>query len=87
VHGHSATITAAVSSAGRLSTSGEDLLVVHKKIRKAVGNAKIEAKLSPLGRRILASKHQIDVKVRVGFKPSTGAKRESKAYVKLVFRS
>lgn len=87
VAGSKATITAAVSSAGRLSTSGKDLVVVHKKIAKAVGNAKIEVRLSKLGKQILATKHQLDVKVRVGFKSSTGAKRESKAFVKLVFRS
>lgn len=87
VSGSKATITAAVSSAGRLSTSGKDLVVVHKKIAKAVGNAKIEVRLSKLGKQILATKHQLDVKVRVGFKSSTGAKRESKAFVKLVFRS
>lgn len=85
VKGSTASITAAVSSAGRLSTSGRDLVVVHKKIGKAVGNAKIAVKLSPLGQRILASKHRLDVKVRVGFKSSTGAKRESKAFQKLVF--
>lgn len=87
VAGSKATITAAVSSAGRLSTSGKDLVVVHKKIAKAVGNAKIEVRLSKLGEQILATKHRLDVKVRVGFKSSTGAKRESKAFVKLVFRS
>lgn len=87
VSGSKATITAAVSSAGRLSTSGKDLVVVHKKIAKAVGNAKIEVGLSKLGKQILVTKHQLDVKVRVGFKSSTGAKRESKAFVKLVFRS
>jgi hypothetical protein len=86
VHGETATITAVVSSAGRLSTSGKDLVVVHKKIHKAVGNAKIQVRLSKLGRHILAMKHRLDVKVRVGFKSSTGAKRESKAFVKLVFR-
>ncbi len=86
VHRDTATITAAVSSAGRLSTSGKDLVVVHKKIAKAVGNAKIQVKLSKLGRQILATKHRLDVKVRVGFKASTGAKHESKAFVKLVFR-
>lgn len=87
VKGKHATITAAVSSAGRLSTSGRDLVVVHKRVRKAVGNAKIAVRLSRRGRQVLASKHRIDVRVRVGFKASTGAKRESKAYVKLVFRS
>jgi hypothetical protein len=87
VRGDAARITAAVSSAGKLSTSGKDLLVVHKKIGKAVGNAKIGVKLSRLGKRILASKHRLTVRVRVGFKSSTGAKRESKAFVKLVFRS
>lgn len=87
VHGHSATITAAVSAAGRLSTSGRDLRVVHKRIRKAVGNAKIAVRLSPLGKRLLAAHHRLVVRVRVGFKPSTGAKRGSKAFVKLTFRS
>lgn len=87
VSGNAASITAATSSAGRLSTSGPDLIVIHKKIAKALGNAKIAVKLSSLGNRILATKHQLDVKVRVGFKSSTGAKRESKAFVKLVFRS
>lgn len=87
VSGSSATITAAVSSAGRLSTSGQDLVVIHKQIAKAVGNAKIAVQLSSLGRYILATTRQIDVKVRVGFKASTGAKRESKAFVNLVFRS
>jgi hypothetical protein len=87
VSGKTATITAAVSSAGRLSTSGKDLVVIHKKIAKAVGNAKIAVRLSPLGERILVTHHRLDVKVRVGFKSSTGAKRESKAFVKLVFTS
>lgn len=87
VRGKSATITAAVSSAGRLSTSGRDLVVVHKRINKAVGNAKIDVKLSRLGRRILATKHRITVRVRVGFKASTGAKRGSQAFMKLVFKS
>ncbi len=59
--------------------------MIHKKIGKAIGNAKIAVKLSPLGQRILASKHRLNVKVRVGFKSSTGAKRESKAFQKLVF--
>jgi hypothetical protein len=86
VQGRSASVTAAVSSAGRLSTSGQDLVVIHKKVGKAVGNAQIAVKLSPLGERILATHRQLDVKVRVGFKSSTGAKRESKAFVKLVFR-
>ncbi len=87
VRGNTATITAAVSSAGKLSTSGPDLKVIHKKIGKAVGNAQIAAKLSPLGERIVARYHRLDVKVRVGFKSSTGAKRESKAFVKLIFTS
>jgi hypothetical protein len=87
VHGESATITAAVSSAGKLSTSGADLKVVHKKIGKAVGNAQIAVRLSPLGERIVARYHRLDVKVRVGFKSSAGAKRESKAFVKLIFTS
>lgn len=87
VKGNAATVTAAVSSAGKLSTSGKDLLVIHKKIGKAVGNAKIDVKLSRLGKRILASKHRLTVRVRVGFKSSTGAKRESQAFAKLVFKS
>jgi hypothetical protein len=87
VQGRSASITAAVSSAGKLSTSGQDLAVLHKKIGKAVGNAQIAVKLSPLGERILATYRRLDVKVRVGFKSSTGAKRESKAFVKLIFTS
>ncbi len=87
VQGRSASITAAVSSAGKLSTSGQDLMVLHKKIGKAVGNAQIAVKLSPLGEKILATYRRLDVKVRVGFKSSTGAKRESKAFVKLVFTS
>jgi hypothetical protein len=87
VHGRSATIIAAVSAAGRLSTSGRDLRFVHKRVRKAVGNAKIAVKLSPLGERLLTAHRRLVVKVRVGFKPFTGAKRESKAFVKLTFRS
>jgi hypothetical protein len=87
VQGRTATITAAVSSAGRLSTSGQDLRVIHKKIGKAVGNAQIAVRLSPLGERIVGRYHRLDVKARVGFKSSTGAKRESKAFVKLIFTS
>jgi hypothetical protein len=88
IHGRSATITAATSAGGRMSTSGRDLLVIHKQFKKALGNAKIEAKLSPLGQRLLAADHSLAVKVRVGFKPSSGADRkESHAFVKLVFKS
>lgn len=87
VRGNTATIIAATSSAGKLSTSGQDLRVIHKKIGKALGNAQIAAKLSPLGERIVARYHRLDVKVRVGFKSSSGAKRESKTFAKLVFTS
>jgi hypothetical protein len=87
IHGRSATITAITSAAGRLSTSGRDLRVINKRFEKALGNAKIEAKLSPLGERLLAAKHSLAVTVRVAFKPSSGADRkESQAFVKLVFK-
>lgn len=87
IKGNMATITVATSSAGKLTTSGRDLQKIHKQIKKAVGNAKIDARLSPTGKRILANKHRLTVKVRVGFKSSEGAKRESKEFLKLTFRS
>jgi hypothetical protein len=87
IHGNSATITAATSAAGRMSTSGRDLRLIHKRFKRALGNAKIAVQLSPLGRRLLAANRRLEVRVRVGFRPSAGAeRREQRAFVRLVFR-
>ncbi len=87
VHGRHATIVVAVPSAGRLSSSGRDLRVVHKRIRKAAGNAKIAVKLSPLGERLLSKRHRLTVRVRVFFRPVRAFGPASKAFVRLVFRT
>jgi hypothetical protein len=86
VHGRRATILVATPSAGRLSTSGRDLRVVRNRVRKAVGNAKIAVRLSPLGEKLLSMRHRLVVRVRVAFRPASGFARPSQAFVRLVFR-
>lgn len=82
-HGRSATITVVTPSAGRLSTSGKDLRVTHKRVGKA-GVAKIKVKLSRRGERMMASR-RLRIRVKVSFRPANHSEHASKAFVRLRF--
>jgi hypothetical protein len=83
--GTSATLTAQLPAAGRVSASGTDLRFVTRKLGKA-GRTTITTSLTRTGAEVLGKFRQLRIKVRVGFVPKKG-RATSKAFATVTFRA
>jgi hypothetical protein len=85
VRGHTAFVTLALPSAGRLGASAPDVLPVHRRVPKA-GTATLAVPLSSAGIHALGVRHRLSVRVRVVFTPPPGGGGRLLALATAVFR-